>query len=370
LTMEGATNAFTIDYNDTTRLTLDSSGNLGLGVTPSAWAASFKAQQIGNVSSIWMASNTTGISNNFFFDGASKYITTNFATSYEQGAGAHQWYTAPSGTAGNAISFSQAMTLDASGRLLVGTTGDIAAGGYFGVAQFRGAFPAIVLSGTEASAKIWQIAENAGALAFYNATDGERARIDSSGNLLVGTTSGSSARIVASESGNASSLSLLNTDTAMTSNVLSIYPNRNTSNGTYNLIGAGVNGVGNRFVVADSGNVTNTNNSYGAISDAKLKENVTDATPKLDKLNQVRVVNFNMIGDKQKQIGVIAQELESIFPGMVDESPDRDTEGNDLGTTTKSVKYSVFVPMLIKAMQEQQALIQTLTSRVAALESN
>jgi hypothetical protein len=146
--------------------------------------------------------------------------------------------------------------------------------------------------------------------------------------------------------------------------------NRNTTDNTFYAMGYYNTAAGAyKFRVADSGNVTNTNNSYGAISDAKLKENVTDATPKLDKLNQVRVVNFNMIGDKQKQIGVIAQELESIFPGMVDESPDRDTEGNDLGTTTKSVKYSVFVPMLIKAMQEQQAIIQTLTARVAALES-
>ena len=119
-----------------------------------------------------------------------------------------------------------------------------------------------------------------------------------------------------------------------------------------------------------NGNLVNTNNSYGAISDAKLKENVTDATPKLEKLNQVRIVNFNMKGDEQKQLGVIAQELEQVFPGMVEESPDRDKDGNDLGTTTKSVKYSVFVPMLIKAMQEQQAIITTLTARVAALESN
>jgi uncharacterized secreted protein with C-terminal beta-propeller domain len=121
--------------------------------------------------------------------------------------------------------------------------------------------------------------------------------------------------------------------------------------------------------VRDSGNVENVNNSYGAISDIKLKENITDATPKLDKLNQVRVVNYNLIGEEQKQIGVIAQELEQIFPGMVEETADRDTEGNDLGTTTKSVKYSVFVPMLIKALQEQQTTIEALEARITALES-
>jgi hypothetical protein len=136
-----------------------------------------------------------------------------------------------------------------------------------------------------------------------------------------------------------------------------------------------------KFRVADSGNVTNTNGSYGAISDVKLKENITDATPKLAQLNQVRVVNYNFIGSNEKQLGVVAQELEQIFPGMVEESPDTErvtTVGEDgqevtnevpTGTTTKSVKYSVFVPMLIKAIQEQQAIIESLTERITALET-
>jgi hypothetical protein len=53
----------------------------------------------------------------------------------------------------------------------------------------------------------------------------------------------------------------------------------------------------------------------------------------------------------------------------IDETPDKDLQGNDLGTTTKSVKYSVFVPMLIKAMQEQQVMINELMAKVTALES-
>jgi trimeric autotransporter adhesin len=109
------------------------------------------------------------------------------------------------------------------------------------------------------------------------------------------------------------------------------------------------------FTVWTNGNVVNTNNSYGAISDAKLKENIVDTTPKLSDLMQVKVRNYNLIGDTTKQLGVVAQELETVFPSMVDVSPDIDTEGNDLGTTTKSVKYSVFVPMLIKAIQELKA---------------
>jgi len=122
------------------------------------------------------------------------------------------------------------------------------------------------------------------------------------------------------------------------------------------------------FIVYNNGNVVNSNNSYGALSDIKLKENIADATPKLEKLNQVRVVNYNIKGETQKQIGVIAQELEQIFPSMIDESPDRDSEGNDLGTTTKQVKYSVFVPMLIKAIQELNAKVDAQALEIAALK--
>ena len=123
-----------------------------------------------------------------------------------------------------------------------------------------------------------------------------------------------------------------------------------------------------RFGVKSNGNVVNSNNSYGPISDIKLKENIVDTTPKLEDLLKVRIVNYNLIADPDlKQIGVIAQELEQIFPGLVDEHQDIDRQGNDLGTTTKSVKMSVFVPMLIKAMQEQQIQIQNLQEQINIL---
>jgi hypothetical protein len=137
-----------------------------------------------------------------------------------------------------------------------------------------------------------------------------------------------------------------------------------------------------RFRIASNGNVTNAGGSYGAISDIKLKENITDATPKLGDLLKVKVRNYNLIGEETKQIGVIAQELEEVFPAMIDESEDfeeveiTDEEGNttkekqSLGTTTKSVKYSIFVPMLIKAIQEQQAQIEILKTKIEILEQS
>jgi len=141
---------------------------------------------------------------------------------------------------------------------------------------------------------------------------------------------------------------------------------QNTS--SYFFIGS-TPGVSDKIYIYGNGNIQNTNNSYGGISDAKLKENIVDASPKLADLMQVRVRNYNLKTDPtHKQLGVVAQELETVFPALVDVSPDRDEDGNTLETTTKSVKYSVFVPMLIKAIQEQQALITALTTRITALE--
>jgi hypothetical protein len=204
----------------------------------------------------------------------------------------------------------------------------------------------------------------------------ERMRIDSSGNLLVGTTSNSenSRFVFYNPSGRAGYLQQADTDAwglcvdTPDNYIDTIFLARNfrTSGFTnFNFFVGQSNGA-SRIQIRGDGNLLNTNNSYGAISDVKLKENIVDATPKLDKLNQVRIVNFNIIGEEQKQIGVIAQELEQVFPGMVEETADRDIDGNDLGTTTKSVKYSVFVPMLIKAMQEQQQIINDLKARLDA----
>jgi hypothetical protein len=108
--------------NNVNRLIIDASGNLGLGVTPSAWSSSFKALQIKDASFAGFTSGYTWVGNNWYSDGANKYLGTGVATLYEQNAGKHAWLTAASGTAGDAISFTQAMTLNADGQLLLGTT--------------------------------------------------------------------------------------------------------------------------------------------------------------------------------------------------------------------------------------------------------
>ncbi len=124
------------------------------------------------------------------------------------------------------------------------------------------------------------------------------------------------------------------------------------------------------FNVFSNGNVQNTNNSYGAISDVKLKENIADANSQWSDVKGIRVRNYNFIeGQTHTQIGVVAQEVETVSPGLVTESPDYDNEGNDLGTTTKSVNYSVLYMKAVKALQEAMDRIETLETKVAALES-
>jgi hypothetical protein len=150
-------------------------------------------------------------------------------------------------------------------------------------------------------------------------------------------------------------------------------------------VGAGttnrlINGIYNRtsttgggtqsFVVFTNGNVQNTNNSYTALSDIKLKENIVDASSQWDDIKAFQVRNYNLKeGQTHKQIGLIAQEVEPISPGLVYESPDCDAEGNDLGTVTKSVNYSVLYMKAVKALQEAMERIEQLEAKVAALES-
>ena len=113
---------------------LDASGNLGLGVTPSAWASIYRAMQVGQAGSLFGMTNDqdrVGLTSNAYFDTTDsrwEYIGTGTAMRYEQDGGAHSWHTAASGTANAAISFTQALTLDASGNLLLGVTATDTAG--------------------------------------------------------------------------------------------------------------------------------------------------------------------------------------------------------------------------------------------------
>ena len=123
--------------------------------------------------------------------------------------------------------------------------------------------------------------------------------------------------------------------------------------------------------ITANGNITNRNNSYSSLSDSRLKENIQDSGPKLEDLLKVRVVNYNLKGsDPTKYIGVLAQELEDVFPNLVTElepSPKDIQDGNT--TKYKAVNYSSFDAILIKSLQEQNAILSSIEKRINALEN-
>jgi len=195
-----------------------------------------------------------------------------------------------------------------------------------------------------------------GRLVFRTTADGassptERMRINRVGTILTASTGG-----------------CLDAGTTLAAST-SYYVYRGRHSAT-----AGSPGTGTvSFSVLSNGNVENTNDSYGAFSDIKLKENIVDAESQWDDFKAVRFRKYNFKEETGHetftQLGVIAQELELVSPGLVTETPDLDDDGNDLGTTTKSVKYSVLTKKALVALQEAMERIEQLEAKVAALEA-
>ena len=110
-------------------MVLDGSGNLGLGVTPSAWENGRRVFQMSSLAYIMGSGTSLEFLANAYYNGTNWIYNSNGAAShYAMSSGVHAWYTAASGTAGNTISFTQAMTLTALGELLVGGTSPTGSG--------------------------------------------------------------------------------------------------------------------------------------------------------------------------------------------------------------------------------------------------
>jgi hypothetical protein len=192
------------------RAIVDANGNFGLGVTPSAWALSgASAFQVKNAS-LAGYSNTAYLSANSYFNsgGSSLYIANGYAEQYVLGNGTHTWYTAPSGTAGGNVSFNQAMTLNNSGQLMIGTTSTntgcqlLVEGGWITADSFTNQYGVCFRPGFEATWNLNIGSQNVGlgrngglALGGYDGiafstgsnTFTQRVLIDISGNLKLAT---------------------------------------------------------------------------------------------------------------------------------------------------------------------------------------
>jgi hypothetical protein len=367
--------------NGLERLRVDSAGNLGLGVTPSAWASGASVLQVGNRALLSAGSTNTIVGNNFFDDGSAKYIQTGFASFYRQNSGEHAWFTAPSGTAGGTISFTQAMTLTSGGDLLVGTTSSSAkfhakatsaADVIYRLEPFSNSYASkLLISSTGSGDGGIRYGTGGGNnldifsygdMRFYCGTANiggtvgdERARITSGGDLLVGTdnTSATTGAGFKFAPGTNPRLSIV-TGSSTSATSISLY---STGAGAY------------RFFVDPSGTIYATVTTISSISDQRYKENIRDLDVGLDAVMALKPRKFDWKEGKGKDIkddrGFIAQEFEQVFPDLVDEWKDPAPEGEE---PYKSVRQDL-IPVLVKAIQEQQAMIEDLKAKVAALEA-
>ena len=259
-------------------------------------------------------------------------------------------------------SSSERMRIDASGNLGIGTSSP---SGKLSTAVADGstnAFYAERTGGSTATlavtfANAYSNILASGVMTFSTAAT-ERARIDSSGNLLVGTTNSSATAgnglKVTSGSGNSDSVSVVTGATT------------NAGLTTYQLYSTGASAY--RFYVGAGGTVFATSIAITAISDQRLKENVRDIDTGLNSIMALKPRRFDWKAgkgqDKKDAAGFIAQEFETVFPECVGTAK----AGED-GIEYKNINHETLIPTLVKAMQEQQALITALTTRITALES-
>jgi len=206
---------------------------------------------------------------------------------------------------------------------------------------------------------------SAGGIQSFSIEGNEKMRINSSGLVLAGTTSAVNNGHTFKAISDSTAYFALSAEDATTSDnairgILSMASGNNGSGGTGYLF-VGRTSDGDKFFVRSDGDVQNTNNSYGAISDRQLKENEVDASSQWNDIKSIQVKNYNLKSLPNKtHLGVIAQDLEaSGMNGLVK----TDEDG------TKSVKYSILYMKSVKALQEAMERIETLEAEVTALKN-
>ena len=377
-------------------LTFDGT-NVGIGGSPSAWGATVTpAIQLvgtgGGASISTYLGYQTFITANAYYNAGWKFISgSNPSGQYQINGNTHQWFNSTATpVSGNSTVYSQAMTLDASGNLGIGTTSPSASGvggspkilqiynSGTSIAQLvlsnadtaSGAYPGVISfvssALSNADKRIAEIAATktdastsapTGALTFNTSAGSgpvERARIDSSGNLLVGTTLNQGTGRISLYPTSGGTTCINTQSTASNYYVGIFYTSTSTLSG----------------YIAVSGSAT----TYSTASDYRLKENIAPMTGALDKVKVLKPVTFNWIADKKETQGFIAHELQAIVPECVTGEKDAvDENGNP---KYQGIDTSFLVATLTSAIQElstlitaQQSTIQSLTERITVLEN-
>ena len=339
--------------NGSQRMTIDSSGVVRVGGTDS-YNASDKLTLVGSGNtSLTIDSTSTTESSIFFADGA---------TGTEAYRGYLQYKNADDALAiGTAAT--ERMRLDSSGRLLIGTT----------TAGEGSSDNLTVADSSHCGITIRSGSSSGGNVFFTDLTSGDQFQgyvqyNHSDDTLKFGTNKVERLRLSSKGAIN----SLFNDGDSV--GVLHKRHQGSNSHNFFEIRSSGTtttSGGTLQFAIETDGDVKNTNNSYGSLSDIKLKENIVDAKSQWDDIKALKIRNYNFKSELDlgtyTQIGLIAQEVEETSSGLVVDNIDRDDEGNDLGTITKTLRYSVLHIKALKALQEAMTKIETLETKVAAL---
>lgn len=276
------TGILALQTGNTTAVTIDASQNVGIGVTPSP----ANLPTVENAYGLFSGQQQMNLATNAYYNSGFKYQGTGYATRYyvDRAGGQHIWWTAPSGTAGNAITFTQAMTLDSSGNLLLGLTSQ----------QSSGKF-CINFDGTVYNGQV------------LNETSGASGSIAYTYFMRSGTIKGS-------------------------------------------------------ITYASATNLV----SYSTTSDYRLKENIVPLPNALNKVMQLKPSQYTWKENGYTTTGFIAHELAEVMPDAV--TGEKDAVNEDGSINPQGIDTSFLVATLTAAIQEQQALITSLTARITALE--
>jgi hypothetical protein len=226
---------------------------------------------------------------------------------------------------------------------------------------------------SSAEAKVF--AEQSGSNLLFGTVGTERARIDSSGRLLVSTASSLLSYSKLQVQGGAGvdpgahiCLSNENSAPSSGSNIGSVRFTNNAG-GIGAILGCEADGAWTAGSDYRSRLLFSTTADGASSPTERMRIESTGRMQHTSSIDSLYLGSTQGAGTTHTQIGLVAQEVELVSPGLVSESPDRDEDGNDLGTVTKSVNYSVLYMKAVKALQEAMERIETLEAKVAALES-
>jgi hypothetical protein len=366
ITLDGQDIQFAISGVERARL--DSSGNLGLGVTPSAWSSGKAYETTAAGHALWALSNEINVTQNAYFNSGWKYGATAAAARYQQQSGEHKWHIAASGTAGNTISFTQAMTLDASGNLGIGTSSPGTRLKVNSASATNGVVAAFENSGStgagisfiQAGVDAYDIRMPAGSnsLAFYASGTTERARITSGGVVSVNTTGAVyNSEKLAVLAANNSLAAAFKTNAGATEYTVAV---SNTATSGDNL-----------FIVfatesTDTARGSITYNragglvAYNVTSDYRAKDIIGPVQNSGAIIDALKVYEGQMKGATQSRPMLVAHEAQEHAPYAV--TGEKDAVNEDGTPKYQQMDVSALVPLLL-------AEIQSLRARVAQLET-